>query len=228
MNKQQNITLLLLAVIYTTLSNSVIHAETFPDYYPLSVGSTWTTKYTPIGRNAGPSSMSIQLIDVIGEDGLIGMKSSTDVQSYSTPTYGWYKKDVNGDVFYCKVGLDPDPTMILAEWNPPIFVIDASELKKGGSWEYQEELLQAVSPDSTVSVTVTNTSIVDSVNETVTVPAGTFTNCIKVRFTAITNLGDTTRVSTSFYAPGVGSVLSIHDYPEDQASRTELIEYTIK
>ena len=226
-----------LLLIYFFLFSLNVNAQTATDYYPLSVGSTWITKRIHTGRNAKPSSMSKQLIDFIGEDGLIGVKSSPEAQSDSKASCGWYKKDTNGDVFYCKLGVYPNPTivkfklnvpMVIAEWNPPKLVIDASELKKGGSWEYQDEIFRTVSPDSTVEETVTSTSIVDSVNETVTVPAGTFTNCIKVRCTAITNFGDTTGVYTSFYAPGVGSVLSIRDYPEDHASRTELIEYMIK
>ncbi|MFC1552067.1 hypothetical protein ACFL6P_05815 [Candidatus Latescibacterota bacterium] len=214
-----------------------VNAQTATDYYPLSVGSMWITKYIHTGCNAEPSSMSKQRIDFIGEDGLIGMKSSSEAQSDFPASCGWYKKDMNGDVFFCKTGVYPNPTivkfkfdvpMVIMEWNPPILIIDASEMKKGGSWEYQDEQFRTVSPDSTVKVTITNTSIVDSVNETVTVPAGTFTNCIKVRGTAITSLGDTTGVSTSFYAPGVGRVLCIDDNPEDQASRAELIEYVIK
>lgn len=221
------ITLVLLTVIYTSLDNTVIHAETLPDYYPLSVGNTWISKHTPLGSNTGTPRMSTMIVDGTEDDGLIRTKSSTD-ENEDRATYGWYKKDDNGDIFYCKVSTSPDPDMAIAEWNPPIFVIDASELKKGGRWEYKEEMARVVGADSTVAITVTNTSVVDSVNETVTVPAGSFTNCLKVRFTAVTTLGDTVRVSTSFYAPGVGGVLFAHDYPEDQKSRIELIDFMIK
>jgi hypothetical protein len=64
-----------------------------------------------------------------------------------------------------------------------------------------------------------------SVGETVTVPFGTFMNCVKTREHTALAPGD---VENKFYCPGVGEVLSLDIGSIDQGKREELVSVTGK
>jgi len=66
---------------------------------------------------------------------------------------------------------------------------------------------------------------IKSVSETVTVPAGTFRDCLVVEYESVTT-GDTGNIryrSTSYYAPDVGLVKLEHEQPEYHRYGLELI-----
>lgn len=63
----------------------------------------------------------------------------------------------------------------------------------------------------------------DSISDTVTVPAGTFNDCIKVIYTAKTNKGETTKIS--WYAKGIGRVKTIITWPENTKYISQLQSY---
>jgi hypothetical protein len=49
---------------------------------------------------------------------------------------------------------------------------------------------------------------VESISETVSVPAGTFNDCLKIKNVIVNTFGDTTQMTHFYYAPGVGQVLN--------------------
>lgn len=62
-------------------------------------------------------------------------------------------------------------------------------------------------------------------NETVQVPAGTFTNCIKSREIHRDSLNNITFLEYHYYAHGIGMVLNVREIPVNYAHRDELIQY---
>ena len=64
-----------------------------------------------------------------------------------------------------------------------------------------------------------------SISETVVVPAGTFTNCIKFMSTRKDTLGTTIRLKYEYYAYGIGKVKSAREIPVNDAHTQELVQY---
>jgi hypothetical protein len=63
--------------------------------------------------------------------------------------------------------------------------------------------------------------------ETVTVPAGTFEDCLKLKTVITTPQGDTTQISTFLYGEGVGEVVNDSWNPWYGDMRLELTEYRV-
>lgn len=81
-------------------------------------------------------------------------------------------------------------------WASPQYVLK-SPLQEGAQWTGEMYL-----PGATRSLSYT--SVVESTNEIVTVPAGTFRDCVKIKTTSSNE--DSTVEDLLFYAPGVGLV----------------------
>lgn len=64
--------------------------------------------------------------------------------------------------------------------------------------------------------------------ETVTLPCGTFENCIKVTYEIKMDMGESQKMtSTDWYAPGIGLVRQVVTYKKDEPfSSTELVSFT--
>ena len=65
-----------------------------------------------------------------------------------------------------------------------------------------------------------------SVNDTVSVPAGSFTNCLEVSETHLDSTGTVIYRELHTYAYGIGMVKNIRTVPDSQAHTDELINYT--
>jgi hypothetical protein len=139
---------------------------------------------------------------------------------YTSFVRGKYRTDeiigteiINGITTYIEEGIEPDPdnyheklwltydsssVLLYRMWNNE-GADPAIDVTPPGAW-------LSLNPQvgDTWALTVSNLGTMNvevlSVNDTVTVPAGTFTNCIKVQFTSS---GD---VSIKDYAPGVGLI----------------------
>jgi len=122
--------------------------------------------------------------------------------------------------------LGASPELILIDWEPPIIIISYDAMVKGASWENTLFFQHADIPDSTDYEKWQH--IVESTSETVTVPAGTFSNCIKVRATTIKSHDNIQRIYYQYFAKGVGVILSLYEVPKETAFRRELIEYSVK
>ena len=66
---------------------------------------------------------------------------------------------------------------------------------------------------------------VESIQESVTVPAGTFDNCLKIKFIFKNYEGNIANKLDMYYAKGVGRVMTVREKPVETALRGELIEY---
>uniref|UniRef100_A0A7V4G8W9 Lipoprotein n=1 Tax=Desulfobacca acetoxidans TaxID=60893 RepID=A0A7V4G8W9_9BACT len=96
---------------------------------------------------------------------------------------------------------DPQPKLL----DPPSFVLK-NPVQPGTSWE--EKYLPLLGEENRK---VTLTSVIESVSETVTVPAGTYKNCVVVRSTlkgiSLAKTSPSLQVEgLSWFAPGVGEV----------------------
>ena len=96
----------------------------------------------------------------------------------------------------------------------------------GASWETGYELHNDAYPDS-IFFKKTRFSV-ESISETVTVPAGIFNNCIKIRAVHTNSSGNKLRVFYRYLAQVIGETLSIMEIHKEEVRRSELIDYSIK
>ena len=117
------------------------------------------------------------------------------------------------------------PDRIIVKWNPPLTILPRDAGKAGTSWVITMNVVREKPEHREMAVEYPY--VVASTGETVTVPAGTFSDCIRVRGIETSDNGDILRVSDTYYAPDVGNVLFIQSKPEDTAFRSELVAYSI-
>ena len=207
--------------------NVTAFAQTESEYFPLTIGNHWIYEYVAAGNQADVPQRDEIYIEAADEQfGENGYRlKNTVVQNGKTSTsYSWYRKDNEGNILYCALGSSPE--MILIDWDPPFIMVSSNPTKIGASWEHVIELHHDDYPDSTFYEKTTFT--IDSNSETITVPAGTFNNCIKVRGIHTNGEGNTLRVFYTYYAEGIGQILYILESPRESAFRSELVEYSIK
>ena len=70
--------------------------------------------------------------------------------------------------------------------------------------------------------------IIESLTETVQVPAGTFNDCIKMKLIIVDTSGDTSQISDYYYAQGVGTVLNKGWGTWSDDFQFELVEYYVQ
>lgn len=152
------------------------------NYFPLDVGDKWIyTSFVP-GK--------YRTDEIIGTEIINGVTTFIEEGIEPAP-----------DNFHEKLWLayDSSSVLIYRIWNNE-GADPAIDVTPPGAW-------LRLSPQVGDTWALTGSSIgtlnveVLSINDTVTVPAGTFNNCIKVQFTS--SSGDT---SIKYYAPGVGVV----------------------
>ena len=130
-------------------------------------------------------------------------------------TFDWYAQDDNGHVWY--LGEDTTEysngvaTSKHGAWEAGVNnalpgVVMLQQPYKG--YTYRQEYLAGEAEDIAEPV---------SLNETVTVPAGTFTGCLKTREGSAIEKAE----AFKYYCPNVGLVLE-----EEDGERVELIEYS--
>jgi len=86
-------------------------------------------------------------------------------------------------------------------YSEPVYVIK-TPIKVGTSWENRA-----------------NKGVIESINETVTVPAGTFNGCIRLKLTFKKN------ITITWIAPGIGYVKKIFQYGDDDQAVEQLVSY---
>jgi hypothetical protein len=187
-------------------------------YFPLPVGRTWTY------RSEGPDEVETIVVEVLPDTKIIlGTIQATVVRDrvyvdgvLVEDTFDWFAQDVQGNVWY----LGEDVTNY--ENGVPV--------DKAGSWEagmngatagiimladpepgdrYAQESLPGIAEDQ---------ARVRRVDETVTVPYGTFHDVIQILEWTPLEPGQR---GDKFYAPGVGIVLET-----EKKERVELISVT--
>jgi hypothetical protein len=126
------------------------------------------------------------------------------------------KIEINGQTLFVFVGEDSDGVFELAEQapdatepalkNPPIYDLHRP-YQTGTSWEQRSET-QSLS----TKVPITLQAVIESANDTVTVPAGTLEGCLKIvakgdqtkNMGAFMGMAKIHVEETSWYCPGVG------------------------
>ncbi len=130
--------------------------------------------------------------------------------------------DENGDLLFYGLTL---PGNFFIEWEPP-WIILPSDISIGKTWVNKMEVSHNDYPDSTLFEH--HYYAIESVNETVVIPSGTYANCIAVSHKSEEPVEKTRTHSISYYAPGVGVVLSIDKEGPGRMQRRELIKCHIQ
>ena len=186
------------------------------DYFPLQVGNSWT--YRPSYGDKGD-----RVDTIIGKEEVNG-----------TLTYIWNRQEAPDDNYNEKRWLAKDDTYlkIYKVWSnegidPPVIFTPPWIMLKlnpvvGDTWGFEGN----VGPFH-----VKSTFHVESTSDSMTVAAGTFNNCIRVReFNEITESGVTEyEYEKKWYGPDVGLIID-RDYTENWNSVTisqELVSFSI-
>ena len=208
--------LMVLLILFFVVFGLVTFIQAGKDYYPLQVGNYWVTKRIPLGdseREPRITRTSIEDTDEWENIKYFRVKRMT-LETERT-FYSWYRKDAKGNIAVYAFGRTPDINSARSFFDTPRVLFHSEAISPGSSWES----------------TYRNNNVfykVESVSEKVTVPAGTFDSCIKLRRTTINSDGDTLSVNQDYYAPGIGNVLSVSESRRRGSERRELLEYSIK
>jgi len=214
-------TLLLISLIF--LSAEIVSAQGASDYCPGDIGDYWVQHTDTTGGGYQPTTFrkDIEDIDlVLGEEYFrMGQRLKRDDNSDSSKWYCWLREDSSGIVLGASGGTSIVDSATI--FDPPLPVLPNEIVNLGYTWEFDWPGMGGPVGDSHYDC------LVESISETVDVPAGTFYDCIMI-WTVITNTsGDTIETSHHYYAQGVGEVLNIGwnlwwaDY------ELELIEYSV-
>jgi hypothetical protein len=173
---------------------------------PFKEGNTWTYRVTGDGETSDKVT-TVGALEPVGGGSALAAEQAYKVvtkKGAEDQTVSWQKQVGDRVVRYREQSFHAGDGMLEAEdyWNPPKLHIDesAAHTIRGATWteEYQETKVVAGKPDETH--TARDKWSVDGVNQTVTVPAGTFTNAIVF----VKAGGSSTK--TYWYVPGVGKV----------------------
>jgi len=184
------------------------------DYFPLQVGNNWT--YSP-----SYGSMGDRVDTIIGKEEVNGTLTYIwNRQEAPDDNYNekrWYAKDSIHLLFYkiwSNEGIDLTPAspMIALKLNPDV----------GDTWIFEGEV---------GSFHVKSTFYVESISDSMTVAAGTFNNCIRVRELNEITAGDGTEYEyeKKWYAPDVGLIID-RGYDENWTAvdfSQELVSFSI-
>jgi hypothetical protein len=172
-------------------------------YQPLSVGSTWAYNFTDTGVAYVKNSSVVAFEDIGGmAAGTMGYKVSETIKTATQLT--WYEMTDTDVRRHHDQMLDASGNLTSEDWYTPYDLrVDESpdHMMAGAAWmtSYMDAHTSASKPAATTTITENWTT--DAVNETVTVPAGTF-SALKI---TRTNTADGTAKS-QWFVPGVGKI----------------------
>jgi hypothetical protein len=172
-------------------------------YQPLVVGATWVYNVTDTGVAYTKNSAVESYEDIGGvAAGTMGYKVSETIKTSTQLT--WYESTATDVRRHHDQQTDTNGVMTSEDWYTPYDLrVDESpdHLMAGAAWtlSYMDAHTSASKPASTKMTTENWTT--DAANETVTVPAGTF-SALKI---TRTNTADGTAKS-QWFVPGVGKI----------------------
>jgi Secretion system C-terminal sorting domain len=210
---------LFLSVFILLLASETTFAQTASDYYlSLSVGSH-VNLYTAGGdRSYEPYySDRTTTYTIEGTDLISGQQCFKEVDREYSSTFSdtfnimWFRKDSVGNVVLGAMSTTGSPNIDSATVVNGI-MFPNEFLTKGYSRTYN--ILGNTGQDSVLSIT-----------ETVNVPAGIYTNCLKIAQTSYNGDGTIYNCDYNYYAYGVGLVKSERTLPVRQAHTDELISF---
>lgn len=205
----RTITLLFAFIIFAACSREN------PDYYPLQGGLHWRYQmHYQIMNGPDDTFYIIENMSPVKDDkGWIYEQLTVDGRSY------YYRKD-NAGLLLTRRSRHMDRTDEILEINRYLFQYP---LEKGRQWQsetYSRVLMRIGPPQKTEFQIVAKVPVavmIESMTDTVKVPAGVFKNCMRIKskgksFINAGNYVGNTVVGideTSWYAPGVGLVKSV-------------------
>lgn len=205
-------------ILLIVCSSATAHAD--PDYYPLDVGNRWVYAYSSVeGVSQHPDTTVSEVVDFDGTY-FITKRQSTGAEKNSE-SFSWLQKDNKGNTIYCSLGTSREITLI--DWDPPIMLFP-STIELDTTWPHIFEQYNDDYPDSVFHARTEMK--ITGIGETVTVPAGTFGNCVRIQRIHVDAMGDTSSVHEAVYAPDVGNVYSTIK-KEDAVYEEKLIEYSV-
>ncbi|MBI5674643.1 MAG: hypothetical protein HZC48_02285 [Nitrospirae bacterium] len=192
MNTLQFRLMTILLVMGVFVGIGVLNAEA-QDYFPLQVGNRWV--YTPSYGDGNRIDTIIGTEDVNGTFTYIWKREESALDNYHEKA--WLAKDgsdLKNYKFWGNMGADPAVSM-----NQPVLWYKLNPVV-GDSW---------VSEADFGNIHFKRTLYVESINETVTVPAGTFNNCIRIRILEEFTKGGITEYEYKkhWLAPDIGPVM---------------------
>lgn len=172
---------------------------------PLKEGRSW--EFTNVRTKNGRTRELRNVVTSLGVREIRGRKVNSLRYDIERTRLSSNKKVV----VYLFYGIDHNSIYILAKQTEkdveprvarvPIYVLK-NPIKVGTSWKNR-----------------VNEGVIESVNETVTVPAGTFNGCIRVKLTFRKS------VSINWIAPGIGYVKKIFQYQNGGEALEQLVSY---
>ena len=201
---------------------SACQAHTANPYYPMAVGNRWEYLLEAADKNIHRRHEYL-VLDCLRENG-----SDVFVVRGSLPDAGitydnWIEVTGDGDVIF---KAEDSIIMILAIDFEPWVILPGNPTEAGMTWKRVLEQHYEDYPDSTFhSVTQ---STLEAENETITVPAGTFYGCIKILIEEYDPWKNHTGTSHKWFAPGVGLVKMVVDFPADKLLTQVLVAYEVK
>jgi hypothetical protein len=187
-------------------------------FLPLVTGATWTYRITDSGTGAVADKTNLvgPLEDVGGmKAGTMAFKVTTD--KLDGQTVSWQERMGNLVIRHREQSFDLAGTMTREEWYDPykLRLDESPEHVMAGAAAYVQSYNELVT-GTTMPVAKSETWTVLAVNQSVTVPAGTF-ECLVLRRTGGTGAAD----KTYYFARGVGKV------KEEGGQLEELVSFNI-
>lgn len=183
-------------------------SESTETYYPLKEGRTWEYQMSA-GSMLGGGGTEKVIVTNFAPRELKGKKVTPQkVDAGGQSYFTFISEDAEGIYEFATQppgAVDPE-----IKTNPNYFL--KYPIKVGTSWDDKMETSLLME-----KVPVMLKSVIESIDEVVTVPAGTFKGCVKVKSMGTTkkNLGAFMGAATinvenySWYAPGIGNIKSI-------------------
>ena len=207
----------LLSVCVLVLLSEMILAQTGADYYlPLGIGSQLNLHTFQAVPNW---SLRTTIYAIEGSDLISGKEyfrewgreiadGSSEVSVFHIV---WLRKDSAGNVLLGAISLNGSADIDSA------YLIDFN-------WFPNEFLIAGYSRTYTFGDETSKDSVM-STNETITVPSGTYNNCLKISVETYDSSGTLIRRDVQYYANGIGMVKKERTIPVIQIHTDELISY---
>jgi hypothetical protein len=157
------------------------NGSTVASYFPLKVGNTWNYEWAhwPVQNDTATGTFSISVDD--------SQAIFSSAIAYHTTSNAWLVT-INGELRIYNQAAAPTE-------NSSYFIWMKEPLTAGNAW-YNDHPIQ---PDSSQSQ-------IGALNASVTVPAGNFTNCLKIDYSTI---------DSDYFAPGIGYARYIFTSPSE-------------
>lgn len=187
------------------------------EYYPLAQEDTWTYRETEEDGEIDYDTKIVRGTETI--DGVVATKVLSGSDKYELRTV-----DSNGITLYKEYEVE-NGGWVQMVFNPPLNLLPA-EVSIGTKKTINSTMNHTNSEGETGTETISGETTVEGI-ENVTVPAGTFNDCLKIKIKVTLTSPEETEIEeiTMFFAKGVGMVKEISQETEpDEPVETDVSE----